>query len=115
MLPKAIVAAFVVASGDALRVDGLHTRRTLIGTAAYSAASALSLVPLAAVAEGLKKASDAEVYARADANELKVEIVRTPVSILRRLVPPSPAALTRRLCFQSTSLSVAGDSAHQGR
>ena len=88
MLPKAIVAAFVVASGDALRVDGLHTRRTLIGTAASSAATALSLVPLAANA-GLQKASDKEIYARADSNELKVEIVRTPVSILRRLVPPS--------------------------
>jgi len=72
MLPKAIVAAFVVASGDALRVDGLHTRRTLIGTAASSAASALSLVPIAAFAEGLQKASDAAIYARADANELKV-------------------------------------------
>ena len=87
MLPKAIVAAFVVASGDALRVDGLHTRRTLIGTAASSAATALSLVPLSSSA--LQKASDAEIYARADSNELKVEIVRTPVSILRCLVPPS--------------------------
>ena len=87
MLPKAIVAAFVVASGDALRVDGLHTRRTLIGTAASSAATALSLVPLGSSA--LQKASDAEIYARADSNELKVEIVRTPVSILRHLVPPS--------------------------
>ena len=87
MLPKAIVAAFVVASGDALCVDGLHTRRTLIGTAASSAATALSLVPLGSSA--LQKASDKEIYARADSNELKVEIVRTPVSILRRLVPPS--------------------------
>ena len=78
MLPKAIVAAFVVASGDALRVDGLHTRRTLIGTAASSAAAALSLVPLSSSA--LQKAGDAEIYARADSNELKVEIVRTPVS-----------------------------------
>ena len=108
MLSKAIVAAFVVASGDALRVDGLHTRRTLIGTAASSAATALSLVPLGSSA--LQKASDAEIYARADSNELKVEIVRTPVSILRRLVPPlSPAALTRRVYFQCTPLSVAGD------
>ena len=108
MLPKAIVAAFVVASGDALRVDGLHTRRTLIGTAASSAATALSLVPLGSSA--LQKASDKEIYARADSNELKVEIVRTPVSILRRLVPPlSPAALTRRVYFQCTPLSVAGD------
>ena len=110
MLSKAIVAAFVVASGDALRVDGLHTRRTLIGTAASSDASALSLVPIAAFAEGLQKASDAAIYARADANELKVATVRAPVSILRRLVPTlAPAALTRRLCFQNTSLSVAGD------
>ena len=89
MLPKAIVAAFVVASGDALRVDGLHTRRTLIGTAASSAATALSLVGFSPSAKALQKASDAEIYARADSNELKVEIVRTPVSILRRLVPPS--------------------------
>jgi hypothetical protein len=68
MLHKTLVAAFVVASGDALRIDGLSNRRAVVGTAA----SALSLVPLAAFAEPeeLKKASDAEIYARADEGSL---------------------------------------------
>ena len=47
MLYKTLVAAFVVSSGDALRIDGLNTRRAAVA----SAASALSLVPLAAFAE----------------------------------------------------------------
>jgi hypothetical protein len=51
MLYKTLVAAFVVSSGDALRIDGLNSRRAAI----TSAASALSLVPLAAFAE-LKQA-----------------------------------------------------------
>ena len=54
MLYKTLVAAFVVSSGDALRIDGVNTRRAAIA----SAASALSLVPLAAFAE-LKQAGDA--------------------------------------------------------
>jgi predicted transcriptional regulator len=65
MLYKTLVAAFVVSSGDALRIDGLNTRRAAV----TSAASALSLVPLAAFAE-LKKAGDADIYARADAGKL---------------------------------------------
>merc|ERR1740130_1199584 len=63
MLYKTLVAAFVVSSGDALRIDGVNTRRAAI------ASSALSLVPLAAFAE-LKQAGDADIYARADAGKL---------------------------------------------
>ena len=80
MLSKTIIAAFVVASGDALHVDRLKTRRAVIGTAA----SALSLAPLATFAE-LKKASDAEIYARADAGKLKAAKVLTLLSIQRCL------------------------------
>jgi len=65
MLYKTLVAAFVVSSGDALRIDGLNTRRAAIA----SAASALSLVPLAAFAE-LKQAGDAEIYERAREGKL---------------------------------------------
>merc|ERR1740130_1815036 len=65
MLYKTLVAAFVVSSGDALRIDGLNTRRAAVS----AAASAVSLVPLAAFAE-LKKAGDADIYARADAGKL---------------------------------------------
>ena len=81
MLYKTIIAAFVVASGDALRIDGLNTRRAVIGTAA----SALSLLPLAAFAEEekLKKAGDAEIYARADDGKLSAAKVRTLLSIQR--------------------------------
>lgn len=81
MLCKTIIAAFVVASGDALRIDGLNTRRAVIGTAA----SALSLVPLAAFAEEekLKKAGDADIYARADDGKLSAAKVRTLLSIQR--------------------------------
>ena len=77
MLYKTIIAALVVSSGDALRLDGvLNTRRAAIGTAA----SALSLVPLAAFAE-LKKAGDAEIYKRADDGKLNAARVRPLISI----------------------------------
>jgi bifunctional DNA-binding transcriptional regulator/antitoxin component of YhaV-PrlF toxin-antitoxin module len=65
MLYKTLIAAFVVSSGDALRIDGLNTRRSAV----TSAAAAISLVPLAAFAE-LKKAGDAEIYKRADDGKL---------------------------------------------
>ena len=65
MLYKTLIAAFCISSGDALRIDGLNTRRSAV----TSAAAAISLVPLAAFAE-LKKAGDADVYARADAGKL---------------------------------------------
>merc|ERR1719424_434408 len=53
MLYKTLVAAFVVSSGDALRIDGLNTRRAAVSAAAE-----------------LKKAGDADIYARADAGKL---------------------------------------------
>ena len=66
MLYKSLIAAFVVSSGDALRIDGLSGRRSVVTNAAAAAAS---LVPLAAFAE-LKKAGDAEIYKRADEGKL---------------------------------------------
>ena len=75
MLYKTLIAAFVVSSGDALRIDGLNTRRSAV----TSAAAAISLVPLAAFAE-LKKAGDAEIYKRADDGKLNAARVRTPIS-----------------------------------
>ena len=92
MLHKTLVAAFVVASGDALRIDGLSNRRAVVGTAA----SALSLVPLAAFAEPeeLKKASDAEIYARADIGKLTKAKVRTLLSIQWRLACSTLAPAT---------------------
>lgn len=66
MLYKILTAAFLVASGDALRISPTAmTRRAAIG----AAAAALPLAPLAAFAE-LKQASDGEVYARADSGKL---------------------------------------------
>jgi len=61
-----VAAAALIATGDALNlpVEGMSRR------AAFAKAAALiPLVPLAAFAE-LKQASDAEVYARADAGDL---------------------------------------------
>ena len=94
MLYKTIIAAFVVSSGDALRIEGLSTRRAVIGTA-----SAL-LVPLAAFAEEgkLKRAGDAEIYARADDGKLSAARVRTLILIKQplnctthlRVAPASP-------------------------
>eukprot|EP00900_Chrysochromulina_parva_P016092 jgi/Chrpa1/24484/Chrysochromulina_OHIO_Genome00002359-RA len=61
---RLIVAAALIASGDALNVVGMSRR------AAFAKAAALiPLVPLAAFAE-LKQASDAEVYERADEGKL---------------------------------------------
>ena len=82
MLYKTLVAAFVVSSGDALRIDGLNTRRAAVS----AAASAVSLVPLAAFAE-LKKAGDADIYARADAGKLNAARVRPLVSIHWPIIP----------------------------
>ena len=66
MLYKLIVAAALIASGDALNVPVAGMSRR----AAFAKAAALiPLVPLAAFAE-LKQASDADVYARADAGKL---------------------------------------------
>ena len=47
MLYKALLAACIVTSGDAMRIDRLKTGLTTRRTAIASAASALSLVPLA--------------------------------------------------------------------
>ena len=47
MLYKALIAACIVWSGDAMRIDGLNTGLTTRRAAIASAASALSLVPLA--------------------------------------------------------------------
>ena len=112
MLYKTIIAAFVVASGDALRIDGLNTRRAVIGTAA----SALSLAPLAAFAEEeekLKKAGDAAIYARADDGKLKAATVRTLLSIQRLLacstLAPATPCVASLLLFIAESVSFAGD------
>ena len=66
MLYKLIVAAALIASGDALNVPVAGMSRR----AAFAKAAALiPLVPLAAFAE-FKQASDADVYYRADAGKL---------------------------------------------
>jgi hypothetical protein len=66
MLMRLIVAAALIASGDALNVPVVGMSRR----AAFAKATALiPLVPLAAFAE-YKQASDAEVYGRADAGKL---------------------------------------------
>ena len=63
---RIVVAASLIASGDALNVPVAGMSRR----AAFAKAAALiPLVPLAAFAE-LKQASDAEVYGRADAGKL---------------------------------------------
>ena len=63
---RLFVAAALIASGDALNVPVVGMSRR----AAFAKATALiPLVPLAAFAE-YKQASDAEVYARADAGKL---------------------------------------------
>ena len=63
---RIVVAASLIASGDALNVPVAGMSRR----AAFAKAAALiPLVPLAAFAE-LKQASDADVYARADAGKL---------------------------------------------
>ena len=69
MLYKTIIAAFVVSSGDALRIDGLNTRRAAIASAASA------LMPLAAFA-----VTDADVYKRADEGKLNAARVRMLLS-----------------------------------
>lgn len=91
MLYKSLIAAFVVSSGDALRIDGLSGRRSVV----TSAAAAASLVPLAAFAE-LKKAGDAEIYKRADEGKLNAARVSTATSS-RSLGPIDPPTRTARL------------------
>lgn len=67
MLPsRLVVCALVVASGDALKVSPALTRRDLV---AKAAAASFAVSPLAAFAE-LKKASDGDVYKRADEGKL---------------------------------------------
>ena len=70
MLYKTIIAAFVVSSGDALRIDGLNTRRTAIASAASA------MMPLAAFA-----ITDADIYKRADEGKLNAARVRMQLSI----------------------------------
>ena len=69
MLYKTIIAAFVVSSGDALRIDGLNTRRAAIASAASA------MMPLAAFA-----ISDADIYKRADEGKLNAARVRMQLS-----------------------------------
>jgi len=66
MLYKVIGAALLISSGEALKIQpqGLSRREAFAKGAALSA-----LVPLAAFAD-LKKATDAEIYSRADAGTL---------------------------------------------
>ena len=66
MLYKIIVAASLIASGYALNVPVVSMPRRAVFA---KAAALIPLVPLAAFAE-YKQASDAEVYARADAGKL---------------------------------------------
>lgn len=66
MLYKILAAAFLVANADALKINAAGmTRRAAVG----AAAAVLPLAPLAAFAE-LKRAEDAEIYARADKGKL---------------------------------------------
>jgi hypothetical protein len=66
MLYKVLAAAFLVANADALKINPAGmTRRAAVG----AAAAVLPLAPLAAFAE-LKRAEDADIYARADAGKL---------------------------------------------
>jgi len=66
MLYKIIAAALLVASGEGLKIEAGMTRRTAVAKAA-SALPFLAAMP--AFAE-LKRAEDAEIYARADAGKL---------------------------------------------
>ena len=66
MLYKIIACALLVSSGDALQVNAPMSRRGLM---AKAASASLALAPLAAFAD-LKKAGDADIYARADAGRL---------------------------------------------
>ena len=91
MLYKSLIAAFVVSSGDALRIDGLSGRRSVV----TSAAAAASLVPLAAFAE-LKKAGDAEIYKRADEGKLNAARVSAATSS-RSIGPIDPLERIARL------------------
>lgn len=96
MLYKSLIAAFVVSSGDALRIDGLSGRRSVVTNAAAAAAS---LVPLAAFAE-LKKAGDAEIYKRADEGKLNAARVSAATSS-RSIGPIDPPARIARLRLPS--------------
>jgi len=62
MLYKAILACFLVASGDALKVGTTGGRREFLAKAAYM----VPLIPLSAFAEQKKGANPADIYARAD-------------------------------------------------
>ena len=94
MLYKSLIAAFVVSSGDALRIDGLSGRRSVVTSAA-----AASLVPLAAFAE-LKKAGDADIYKRADEGKLNAARVSAATSS-RSIGPIDPPARIARLRLPS--------------
>ena len=96
ILYKSLIAAFVVSSGDALRIDGLSGRRSVVTNAAAAAAS---LVPLAAFAE-LKKAGDAEIYKRADEGKLNAARVSAATSS-RSIGPIDPPARIARLRLPS--------------
>ena len=96
MLYKSLIAAFVVSSGDALRIDGLSGRRSVVTNAAAAAAS---LVPLAAFAE-LKKAGDADIYKRADEGKLNAARVSAATSS-RSIGPIDPPTRIARLRLPS--------------
>ena len=104
MLYKSLIAAFVVSSGDALRIDGLSGRRSVVTNAAAAAAS---LVPLAAFAE-LKKAGDAEIYKRADEGKLNAARVSAATSSrsIGPIDPPARIARLRRPLPRSLDLHV---------
>jgi hypothetical protein len=80
MLFKTIIAAFVVSSGDALRMDGLNTRRAAIASAASA------MMPLAAFA-----VTDAEIYQRADQGKLNAARVSPNPN-------PNPKPNPNRIC-----------------
>ena len=69
MLYKTLIAAFCISSGDALRIDGLNTRRAAIASAASA------MMPLAAFA-----ITDADIYKRADEGKLNAARVRMLLS-----------------------------------
>lgn len=72
MLYKVVLAIFLVATGDALKVGPTTTRRM----AARAAASA-ALLPCAVFAD-LKRAADAELYKRADEGTERRECSNRP-------------------------------------
>jgi hypothetical protein len=115
-----VAAAALIATGDALNlpVEGMSRRAAIA-----KAAALIPLVPLAAFAE-LKQASDAEVYARADAGDLNAARVIERAKA-GKLVDGSSATCSelkdiiavdrRALRFEKDKLDAFADGEEEGR